>query len=140
MARKRNTDMMPGKAVIRHAGHDYEILFTMDAIDRICEAFSIEVDGIVGILQDTKAPDFRKRMLRIIAILIDSAADIHNEDYPGDDWPGADPDRLGRRMTPVQFAEAHGAVVDAYIKSFISDTAKTDEDDIGADPNPERAV
>ena len=136
----RNTDLSPGSTEVELLGRTYEISFTLDAVDEICDAFKCKVRDISKMIQDNENPDFRKNMVKMLAILINSSIKLHNEDYPQDTWQEITETQIRRRLTHLAYARAFEALVNAYVCGFISDGNKQDDDDIGADPNQMRAT
>lgn len=132
--------MHPDGVTITLSGKTYELAFTLDAIDRICAVFGCAVGDIRERLTGSDKPDFRASVITMLVELINSAIDLHNEDCPADQWEPVTESWLKRRMTQNTFADAYGAMVNAYLAGFVPDAGAKDEDDIGADPNQTRAT
>lgn len=137
---KRNTDMHPGSTQFELLGRSYDLVFTLDAVDEICAAFNCDVRGISNLLRDNKNEDFSNNMLKMLVILVNSSISLHNEDNPDDEWREITEKQIRRRITQLDFSRAFDALINAYIRGFISDGNKQDDDDIGADPNQTRAT
>ena len=138
--KKRNTDLSPGSATVTLFGKEYEIVFSLAAIDEVCERLDCKVSEIAEILKDSESKDFRKKIVAILAALVNEAVAVHNEDFPDDEWKEVTERSIMRRMTNVEFANIFESVVNAYVNGFISKAGIRDEDDISADPNPTRAT
>ena len=130
--------MNPEGVELTLSGRTYELVFSLAAVDDICDALDCKINDIADKLRDSEAKDFRKNCMTILEILVNDAVDRHNEDLPDDKWDYVS--GLRRRMTNVGFATAFDALIEAYIKGFISKAGEKDEDDISADPNPARAA
>lgn len=133
----RNTDMSPGSAEVKLSGKIYTVAFTLDVVDQICAEHKCGVGDIVGLIRGSDKQDFRKNVLSVAAVLINSAIDEHNEtagEAEKRDYVTAS--TLSRRLTPLAFSALYESVCEAYIKGFISEAGQKDEDDIGVDdPN-----
>ena len=136
----RNTDMLPGGTAIELSGRTFELAFTLDAVDEVCAAFDVPVNGIADILRGSDKDGFRGKIIKMLAVLINSGLNAHNEDYPDDQQEPVTETWLKRRLTPVSFAAAYDALVNAYIRGFINANGTRDEDDISEDPNRSRAT
>lgn len=133
---QHDTDMRPASTQVEYNGKTYDLVFNISAVDSICEKFDCSADEIINLFNDTRSKDFRKNAIGILAILINEAIDIHNDDFPDDKWEEVAEKAMRRNLSPVRFADLYDALVKCYISGFVRKKTE-DVDDIGADPNPE---
>ena len=132
---QHNTDLRPACTQMTFAGKTYDVMFNISVVDAICEQFDCAANDIINLINDTKGKEFRKNVVAITVTLINEAVDIHNEDYPDDQWKPITEKQIKRSLNPVAFADLYDQLVKCYIDGFVRKKT-TDEDDIGEDPNP----
>lgn len=133
---QHDTDMRPASTQMEYNGRIYDVVFNISAADSVCERFDCSTNDIIGLFNDTSDKNFYKNAIAIIAILINEAIDIHNDDFPEDQWKPVTEKQMKRNLNHALFTDLYDALVKCYISGFVRKKTE-DADDIGEDPNPE---
>ncbi len=129
------SDIRPAGAPLKFAGIKYELLFTVNVIDEVQDAFDIHIDDLITLLGDSKSRDFRRNVAKILTYLINEAILIKS-DETGEEPKLLTEEYVRRHLSNVNMSECFAAICSAYSLSFLR-IAK-EEDDIGEedeDPN-----
>lgn len=129
------SDMRPTGALLRFAGKEYHLLFTVNVIDQIMERFGVDIDELSTLILRGENRKYYANTAVVLTFLLNDDIALQNEEKSEEEQLAPLSETYVRRhISNFNYLTVLAAITSAYTCSFL----EKDEDDMGeADPNRE---
>lgn len=125
MARKKEATPKdtPKKKTIEYKGKTYELVFNLNVMEIVQEEYG-SIDNWTNLFESEEGDDIEPNVKDLkfgLGAMLNEGIEIHNEDYPDDEWELLTDKQVGRVISSVGFVAATKALKNSVIEGVKSD-------------------